>query len=134
MAKRSASMISPVAMTALLLRSWPPASIFDADGCGRLHSWMDGCCSMPAHRGASTTLPCVGELRGPLRTNGGSSKKSKHDSARALTRRFSPCRRRRHRRNFIHSELVPSLSPPAHPPPPPVSRKHGRVRVMSVRL
>ena len=47
MTRRFPSMISLVAMTALLLRSWPPASIFDGGGCGRLHSWMDGCCSMP---------------------------------------------------------------------------------------
>ena len=66
MTRRFPSMISPVAMTALLLRSWPQLSIFDGDGCGRLHSWMDGCCSMTVHRGASTTVPSVGELRGPL--------------------------------------------------------------------
>ena len=47
MTRRFPSVISLVAMTALLLRSWPPASIFDGDGCGRLHSWMDGCCTMP---------------------------------------------------------------------------------------
>ena len=47
MTRRFPSVISPVAMTAVLLRSWPPASIFDGDHSERLHSWMDGCCSMP---------------------------------------------------------------------------------------
>ena len=36
------SMISRVAMTALLTRSRPHAGIFDGDHSERLHSWMEG--------------------------------------------------------------------------------------------
>ena len=49
-------MSSRVAMTALLTRSRPHAGIFDGDGCGRLHSWLEACCSMTMHRGGGWCL------------------------------------------------------------------------------